>query len=211
MNKKSIHKNRKEFIQQYINDLKNVLDELDSDKIEKAMDMIMTAYKNSRKIFIMGNGGSASNASHMACDIGKGTLQRIYDEEEKRFRVISLTDNVAIMTALANDLSYEDIFVQQLRNLVERNDLVIVLSGSGNSKNVVKAVTYAKKCGAKTIGLLGFKTGGKLGRMVDCPIVVNSLAYGPCEDIQLVLDHIITSWITKIKEEHDRKHSKNDK
>jgi D-sedoheptulose 7-phosphate isomerase len=151
----------------------------------------------------MGNGGSAANASHMALDLGKGTLARVYDPKETRFRVISLTDNVATITAYGNDLSFDDIFVQQLRNLVEPNDLVIVLSGSGNSPNVVKAVAYAKGQRAKTIGILGFKTGGKLARMVDCAIIVDSLHYGPCEDIQLILDHIFTSCIAIMKGEVD--------
>ncbi|OGG00074.1 hypothetical protein A3D78_05145 [Candidatus Gottesmanbacteria bacterium RIFCSPHIGHO2_02_FULL_39_14] len=188
------------FIDDYIRGLKESLDRLPRDKIEEAIGIILEAYKRGRKIFVMGNGGSASNASHMACDLGKGTLRRVYDEREKRFRVISLTDNVALMTAFANDLSYSDVFVQQLRNLVEAEDVVIVLSGSGNSINVVRAVKYAKKKGAKTIGLLGFKTGGKLAAMVDCAIIADSLHYGQCEDIQLILDHIITSWIARVKQ-----------
>ena len=167
--------------------------------------MLMEAYHNNRQVFIMGNGGAASNASHMACDLGKGTLTREYDENEPRFRVISLTDNVAIMTAFANDLSYEDVFVQQLRNLVEKDDVVIALSGSGNSINIVKAVEYARKCQARTIGFLGFRTGGKLAKIVDCAIIADSPFYGPSEDLQLILDHIITSWIAKIKGKHDRK------
>lgn len=190
-----------DFIDSYIYELERCLDTLDRKKIEEVIRLLMVAYKKRKKIFIMGNGGSASNASHMACDLGKGTLLRVYDEDEPRFRVISLTDNVAMMTALANDLSYEHVFVQQLQSLVEKGDVVIVLSGSGNSKNVIKAVDYAKKSGAKTIGFLGFKNGGKLGKMVDLAIIVDSNTYGPCEDIQLILDHIITGWITKVKNE----------
>ena len=168
-----------EFIAIYFYEVKRCLDALDKDKLELAIDMVIEAYKNDRKVFILGNGGSASTASHMACDLGKGTLQRIYDNTERRLRVISLNDNVAIMTAFANDLSFEDIFVQQLRNLVETDDLVIALSGSGNSANVIKAMKYAKACGAKTIGLLGFRTGGKLAKVVDCSIIVDSVHYGP--------------------------------
>jgi D-sedoheptulose 7-phosphate isomerase len=148
----------------------------------------------------MGNGGSASNASHMASDLGKGTLKRVYDELEPRFKVYSLTDNVALLTAYGNDLSFEDIFVQQLRNLVEERDVVIALSGSGNSKNVIRAIKYAKKRGAFTIGFLGFKTGGKLGTLVDCAVIADTDSYGVSEDIQLVLDHIITSFIAKVKD-----------
>lgn len=197
--------NPSEFIAVYLYEVKRCLDALDKNKIEIAIDMIVEAYKNDRKVFILGNGGSASTSSHMACDLGKGTLQRVYDETERRLRVISLTDNVALMTAFANDLSFEDIFVQQLRNLVETGDLVIALSGSGNSVNVIKAMKYAKACGAKTIGLLGFKNGGKLAKLVDCSIIVDSTHYGPIEDIQLILNHLIASWIAKIKNIHDGK------
>jgi D-sedoheptulose 7-phosphate isomerase len=198
----------RKFINSYIKDLKHCLDRLDHVAIETVIDLLMEAYRNNKKVFIMGNGGAASNSSHMACDLGKGTLQREYDENEPRFRVISLTDNVAIMTAFANDLSYEDIFLQQLRNLVEKDDVVIALSGSGNSVNLIKAIEYAKKCQAKTIGFLGFKTGGKLAKIVDNAIIADSSFYGPSEDVQLILDHVITSWIAKIKGKHDREMKK---
>lgn len=194
----------REFIAIYLYEVKRCLETLDKNKLELAIDMIIEAYKNNRKVFILGNGGSASTASHMSADLGKGTLQRVYDNTERRLRVISLTDNVALMTAFANDLSFDDIFVQQLRNLVETDDLVIALSGSGNSPNVVKAIKYAKACGAKTIGLLGFKNGGKLGKMVDCAVIVDSIHYGPIEDVQLILNHLIASWIAKIKNIHDK-------
>lgn len=206
MKKKAIKKlDPQQFIAVYLYEVKRCLEALDMDKIVLAIDMLMEAYRNDRKVFVLGNGGSASTASHMACDLGKGTLQRVYDNTERRLRVISLTDNVALMTAFANDLSFDDIFVQQLRNLVETDDLVIALSGSGNSLNVVKAIRYARECGAKTIGLLGFKTGGRLAKMVDCAIIVDSTHYGPIEDLQLVLNHLITSWIAKIKGFHDGK------
>lgn len=200
---KNSKSNAKTFIKSYFTEIKRCLDSLDTRAIELAIDMLIQAYKNDRKVFILGNGGSASTSSHMACDLGKGTLQRIYDNTERRLKVISLTDNVAIMTAFANDLSFEDIFVQQLRNLVETDDIVIAISGSGNSKNVVKAVEYAKFCGAKTIGLLGFKTGGKLGKIVDCAIIADSSYYGPIEDIHGILNHVIASWIANVKNFHD--------
>lgn len=196
---------RRKFIRDYIDELKDCLGKLDLEKVDLAIDMLTEAYKNNRKVFIFGNGGSASTASHMACDLGKGTLQRVYDHEERRLRVISLTENVALLTAYANDLSFADIFVQQLRNLVESDDLVIALSGSGNSPNIVKALEYVKKCGAKTIGILGFKDGGKAGRLVDCAINVDSNFYGPIEDIQLVLNHLITAWIARVRRIEDNK------
>ncbi len=186
-------------ITQYVNELKRCLDELDTEMVEKVIEVLLQTYKKKRHVFIMGNGGSAATASHMACDLGKGTLQKIYDMHEKRFKVYSLTDNVALMSAYGNDLSFDDIFLQQLRNLVGRDDVVILLSGSGNSKNLVKAAQYAKKSGAKTIGFLGFKDGGKLSKIVDIALITNSLHYGPCEDIQLVLNHIIASSLSRIR------------
>ena len=194
-----------QFMHEYMREVKYCLDNLDKKKISQATEYIMQAYNNKRTVFVMGNGGSASTASHIACDFGKGTLQRHYDETEPRIKVISLTDNVALMTAFANDVSFEDIFFQQLRSLVEPNDVIIAISGSGNSKNVIKAVRYAKKCGAKVIGLLGFKTGGKLAQMVDCAINVKSDFYGPCEDIHLIINHMMTSWISKLKSLHEGK------
>lgn len=193
----------KEFINSYFDEVKHCLDNLDSKKIELAIGMILEAYKNDRKVFILGNGGSASTASHMTCDLGKGTLQRIYDNSERRLKVISLTDNVAVMTAYGNDLGFDDIFVQQLRNLVETDDVVVVISGSGNSKNIIKTLNYAKECGAKTIGLLGFKTGGQAAGLVDCAIIVDSNFYGPIEDIHNILSHLVASWIAKVKSIHD--------
>jgi D-sedoheptulose 7-phosphate isomerase len=201
----NIHLDSKDFINGYILEVTRCLASLDKDAIQMAIDILVNTYKKDKKVFILGNGGSASTASHMACDLGKGTLQRIYDNTEKRLRVISLTDNVALMTALANDLSFEEVFVQQLRNLIEKDDIVIAISGSGNSVNVIKAVEYAKSCGAITIGFLGFKTGGKLGSIVDHAIIVDSNHYGPIEDIQVVLNHMIASWIAKTKNIYDGK------
>ena len=195
------------FIRSYLEELKKSLDELDAQKINEAIQILYHAYKNNKHVFIIGNGGGASTASHMACDLGKGTLARVYDEKEKRFKVMSLTDNVAILTAFGNDVSFDDVFVQQLRNLVQKDDVVVVLSGSGNSINLIKAVRYAIKMGAKTIGFLGFKTGGKLGKIVDCPLLIRSMHYGPCEDVQLVLDHIIVSSLAQLKHASNRKGS----
>jgi D-sedoheptulose 7-phosphate isomerase len=201
MNKKKKPTNSNSIIvDSYIKELQHCLEKLDKYAIYQAVEILFEAYENGKKIFILGNGGSAGIASHMACDLGKGTLNREYDDE-KRFKVISLTDNVPVITAFANDLSYEDIFIQQLKNLVEENDVVVALSGSGNSPNILKALKYAKKCKAKTIGFLGFIDGGKAKKLVDCAIIAKSRYYGPCEDIQLILDHVIISWLSKIK--HD--------
>jgi len=189
----------KGFSKNYFGQVKRVIDELDLEKIQKITEIIYEAYKNNKQVFIMGNGGSASNSSHFACDLGKGTLKNFYNEQEKRFKVISLTDNVATLMAFGNDLSFEDIFVQQLKNLINPGDIVIGISASGNSTNVVKAIEYAKRYGAKTVGFLGFKTGGKLHNLVDYEITVQDEHYGRSEDIHLILIHLITDYLTELK------------
>ena len=185
-----------EFVKNYLDTLKKELDTLDLTSVKKIVDLLFEAWKNNKQVFIFGNGGSAITASHFACDLGKGTLERVYDRNEKRFRVISLTDNVATITAYSNDLSYDDIFIQQLRNLVQPGDLVIAITGSGNSVNVLKAVEYANQVGATTIGFLGFN-GGKLIDMVDHCILMKSNHYGRIEDSHLILEHLICSYLAK--------------
>jgi len=189
----------KEFSQNYFNNLKIAIDCLDYKKIQKIAGLLADAYQKDSQIFICGNGGSATTASHFACDLAKGTVKQLEDEQEKRIRVVSLTDNVANMTAIGNDLSYEDIFYQQLRNLVNENDIVIGISASGNSPNVIKAMQYAKRCKAITIGLLGFKTGGKLHDLVDYEITVQDNSYGRVEDVHLALTHLITAYLADLK------------
>lgn len=196
--------NTKNFSNEYLLELKKTIDSLDSAKIQKVIEVLFEAYKNNKQVFILGNGGSASNASHFACDLGKGTLKNVYDMQEKRFRVISLTDNIATIMAFGNDLSFDEIFVQQLRNLINKGDVVIGISGSGNSLNIIKAIRYAKQCKATTIGLLGFKTGGKLAKIVDYEITVQSNHYGRIEDIHLALCHLISDSLAKLK--HDEEH-----
>jgi len=195
----------KEFSQDYFKKIEEALDKIDLEKIQKIVEVLFEAYKNNKQIFIMGNGGSASTASHFACDLGKGTLCRFYDEKEKRFKVMSLTDNVATIMALGNDLSYEDIFSQQLSNLINEGDVVIGFSGSGNSKNIIKAIEYAKKQKAITIGFLGFETGGKAKEMVDYEITVQEKHYGRIEDIHLMLEHLITSSLAELKKKEEER------
>lgn len=183
-----------EFVKNYLKTLKKEIDTLKHEDIVKAVDVLFDAWKKGKQVFIFGNGGSASTASHFACDLGKGTLQRVYDPKEKRFRVMSLTDNVAIMTAFANDLGYDDVFVQQLNNLVNSGDVVIGITGSGNSPNVVKAMEFANSCGATTIAFLGFD-GGKTKEISDYHILFKSRHYGRLEDAHLILEHLITSYL----------------
>jgi len=180
-----------ERIKNYITKLQKAIDSLNIEDIRKVIDLIMEAYKSEQQIFVFGNGGSASTASHFACDLGKNTIF----EGKPRMKITSLTDNVAVMTAWANDTSYENIFVEPLKSMLNPKDLVIGISASGNSPNVLKAIEYANSIeDCKTIGLTGFG-GGKLAKMVDVSVIVDSNEYGPVEDIHLVLDHIIQNWI----------------
>ncbi len=185
-----------DFIKAYIEQEKKDMDSIDPEQVKKAVEILFDAWKSNKQVFIFGNGGSAATASHFACDIAKGTLQRIYDHTERRFRVMSLTDNVAIMTAFGNDLSYADIFSQQLNHYVNEGDVVIAISGSGNSPNVLKAVELAKKFKAKTIAFVGF-SGGKLKELADIAIWVKSNDYGRVEDCHDMLHHLITAYLQK--------------
>lgn len=193
------------FIDSYFQEIIKCIVLMDKVSLEKMIELVLDAYKNDKNIYIIGNGGAASTASHIACDLGKGTLSRVYDQNEKRLRVLSLTDNVALLTAYANDLSYDDIFTQQLRNLIRRDDIVLAISGSGNTKNILNAVSYAKKIGAKTIGLTGFNTEGKLSQIADLPIVVNTSHYGPLEDIHMMIGHLVSSCVAHIKRKNELK------
>lgn len=192
----------------YLDELKEAAEKIRVEDVQKIAEILLAAYRQDRQVFILGNGGSAATASHMACDLGKGTLANVYNPKERRFRVISLTDNVATMTAFANDLSYDDMFVQQLHNLVRRGDVVIGISGSGNTPNVIKALMHAKEQGATTIGLLGYKTGGKAKQFVDYYITIQSDSYGVIEDLHMVLDHLLTTCLSYMKEHIDNKTAK---
>ncbi len=177
----------KSFVTSYINDIKYSLDKLNPDRVDRIVDILWSAYLDDKQVFIMGNGGSASTASHFACDLSKGTVV----EDKRRLRVISLNDNMALVTALANDICYDNVFKEQLVNLVNPGDVVIALTASGNSSNILRAVEYAKKKGAISIGFIGFD-GGQLKAIVDEMIIAESNNYGHIEDIHLVLEHIIS-------------------
>ena len=185
----------KQFTNGYFTELKKTLDEIPMERVDKIVQMIYKAYRANKYVFIMGNGGSASTASHFACDLGKGTIC----EGKPRFRVMSLNDNMPLITALSNDFGYERVFIEQLMNLVSPDDLVISITGSGNSPNILKAVEYAKKQGAKTIGLIGFG-GGKLQEIVDEHITVSNTNYGQVEDIHLILAHALSQYFKEMIE-----------
>jgi len=175
-------------IQDYLNDLQTTLSHLPLEDIERAVDVLIHARLNDKQVFTLGNGGSAATASHFACDLGKGTVVVGYP----RFRVMALTDNMPLFSALANDYGYEQVFVEQLANLVRPGDVVIGISGSGNSANVLNAIRLAREVGATTIGMTGFD-GGKLKGMVDICILAPSHCMEKVEDVHLVLEHLIST------------------
>ncbi len=144
---------------EYSKYMKSALDKVSQSEIDKLIELILHAYKNEKMIFVIGNGGSAANASHFAQDLAKGTRKSL--EQRKRIKALSLTDNLPFITALGNDDGYETIFEQQLRTFAQAGDLLIAISGSGNSPNIIKAVEWANKNGITTIGITGFN-GGKL-------------------------------------------------
>ncbi len=179
-----------EYIQNYITSLQQTMDQLPQSLISDVINVLQRARMQGSQVFIMGNGGSASTASHFVCDLAKNTRC----EGLPHFRAIGLADNMEIFSAYANDEGYENVFSQQLINLVKPGDIVIAISASGNSKNVLNAVDEARKYGATTIGFTGF-SGGHLGQMVDIHIHVNSTIIEHVEDIHLMLEHMIVRTI----------------
>jgi D-sedoheptulose 7-phosphate isomerase len=175
-----------EEVRNYIAGLQQTLDRLPVDLIERVIGLLDRARVTNRKVFVLGNGGSASTASHFVCDLAKNTRK----EGWPNFRVIGLTDNMAIFSALANDEGYESVFAQQLAGFVEPGDIVIGISTSGNSPNVVRAIELANESGALTIGFTGFDS-GLLGPLVDINLHVPSSSIEQVEDIHLVLEHMI--------------------
>ena len=183
------------FAREYLDGLCRVIAMVDEQRIAELVFELQRAYDEDRQIFIIGNGGSAGTASHMACDLAKTVLGRKPDKSRRRFRVLSMTDNVPLITALGNDLGYEHIFTEQLILYARESDLLLVITGSGNSPNIVKAVKLARKMGLRTAGLLGFD-GGKVMSMLDAVVLIPDFSYGYVEDLHVVMDHLITSYFS---------------
>ncbi len=199
----------KNIAENYFTQLKSAIEQINPADIQEIADILYKAYQDGKTIYLIGNGGSASTSSHIAIDIGKGTLNNFYDKKEKRIRIIALTDNVAAITAISNDLSYEDIFVEQLHNLINPGDIVIGISGSGNSPNIIKGLMHAKAEGAVTIGFLGFHDGGRAKEFVDFDITIQSKHYGVIEDLHMSLGHILTDCLAYMKKQERTRNSKN--
>jgi D-sedoheptulose 7-phosphate isomerase len=181
------------FARGYLNYLSELCGRLDTDAIARFIDVLLQARERQARIFFVGNGGSASTASHFANDVAIGTRC------EQPFRAISLTDNAAILTAIANDYGYEEIFVRQLKTHMTPGDVVVAISASGNSSNVVKAIEYANNLGGVTVALTGFD-GGKLAKIsrVCVHVPTGKGEYGPVEDIHMILDHLVGAFLINV-------------
>jgi len=176
----------------YIEGVKRCLDEVSADEVQTAIDAILGAYYRNKCVFVLGNGGSAATASHFALDLSKGT--RV--EGKNCLRAMSLTDSVPLMTALSNDISYASVFKEQLVNFLGEGDVVICITASGNSPNVLEAARYAGSKRATTIGFIGFG-GGRLKEITDIAITISSRSYRQVEDTHMVLAHLISQEVER--------------
>jgi len=174
------------WISSYLADQKAALDSIPADAVSELIDKLKDALANGANIYIFGNGGSAANASHFATDLGKGASDKL----GRRFRVLSLNDNVSWMLALGNDYSYEDVFVGQLQNYGRPGDIAIGLSVSGNSPNCVKALDWARKNGLQTVALVGAKR-GRMAEVAEQVIAINDTHYGRVEDAHMGICHLL--------------------
>ncbi len=182
----------RDHVDDYVGRLTAALNDLDRDLMAQLQSTLLRAYRDDKQVFVIGNGGSSSTASHMAADLAKNTI----GPNMKRFKIATLSENASIVTALANDLGYENVFYEQLVNVIGAGDVLIVVSASGNSPNVIKAIRYAQRQSAETVGLLGFE-GGVAAELVDIPIVVNSRSYGIVEDTHLCINHMMVEYFQK--------------
>jgi D-sedoheptulose 7-phosphate isomerase len=182
------------FAKAYLAHLTKTLEALDVDAIASFIGILLNARESENTVFFLGNGGSAATSSHFANDIAVGTRST-----RKPFRAVSLTDNVAVMTAIANDYSYDDIFLLQLKYQLRKGDVVVGISASGNSPNVLKAIDYANSEGAHTVGLTGFD-GGRLRQLVKTSLHVQTGKgeYGPVEDAHMILDHLVGGFLMQV-------------
>ena len=183
------------YIKEYINCVKNALDSINVNEVSTVIEVLKDALFRNGAIYVFGNGGSASTASHMQNDFNKG----VSEHYAQKYRFLCLSDNVSTITAIANDWSYEDVFYRQLVGRLKKEDLVIAISSQGNSKNIIKAVEYAKKIGCKTIGITG-ASGGELRLLADYHLHSNSFNVQVCEDLHLIFNHVIMSSLIKMQE-----------
>jgi D-sedoheptulose 7-phosphate isomerase len=185
----------RDYIREYIDRLEQGLREIDTVAIERVVETLENARRERRTIFIIGNGGSAATASHMANDLQKLASQG----KSLPYRAIALTDNVPLITAWANDANYAAVFVRQLEALARSGDVLIAITGSGNSPNIVRAMQWSKAAELKTIAFLGFK-GGKVKEIADHVLLFAEDHYGRVEDAHMILEHMIANYLHDLSE-----------
>ncbi len=183
-----------QFSKSYFEYLKKIFDKVNLSEIKSFVEILLAARENGATIFFIGNGGSAATASHFANDLAFGT-----NEYKKPFKVMSLADNVATLTALSNDYGYEDIFERQLRVYGNKEDVVVGISASGNSQNLINAFDYASSIGIKTVALTAFD-GGRMKEISDYGIHIptDKKEYGPAEDLHMILDHLVSNYLLRL-------------
>jgi D-sedoheptulose 7-phosphate isomerase len=183
-----------DFARAYLSYVQSVLQQIDPVEIGRFIGTLLDVRERGAAVFFIGNGGSAATASHFANDLSIGT-----NEYDKPFRAISLTDNIPVITAIGNDFGYEDIFVRQLRVLGKRGDVVVGISASGNSPNLLKAFEYARSAGIKTIAITAFD-GGRMKSIADegIHVITGLKEYGPAEDAHMVLDHLVGAYLMRL-------------
>lgn len=182
----------------YLTQLSRVIENVDGAALDSVIDLFLAARQRGALIFVVGNGGSASTASHMVCDINKLTIR----PNRQRFKTISLSDNVPSLTAWGNDSSYDDVFVEQLRHFLSGDDIVVGITTSGNSPNIVKAMAYAKDEGATTV-LFGGEDGGQCLALADYAVLTPTAHQGMQEDCHLIFNHVIANSIREVLEAED--------
>lgn len=183
-----------EFADRYFGYITEVMGRVDRREIAAFIEVLLDARRRGARIFFIGNGGSAATADHFANDLAIGTRSGTLP-----FRAISLTDNVAILTAIGNDLGFHEIFTVQLKALMESGDVVVAISASGNSPNLVEAIHWAAEHGAITVGLTGFD-GGAVRKLVRLSVHVPTREgeYGPAEDLHMILDHLVGAYLRAV-------------
>jgi len=191
----------KDFLDNYAHQLRAAIAELQPDCLQALADRLHAARMAGQTVFLIGNGGSAATASHFACDLAKGASV----EGVPRLRAVSLTDNLPLFSAIGNDLDYENVFQEQLAALARPDDVLIAITASGNSLNILRAVEWAHRRGLFTVGLVGFE-GGALRGMVDLDVTLTSTNYGIVEDLHLVLGHLTSQYLRQrvLPQKHNR-------
>jgi D-sedoheptulose 7-phosphate isomerase len=179
-----------QFVGQYLESLRALLAQADRAAADEVGRVLWAAYQRDATILVVGNGGSAATASHMACDLAKGATVA----GKRRVRALSLTDNVALLTAIGNDISYEKLFTEQLANTARPGDVLVAFSASGNSPSILDALRWAREKGLVTVGILGFD-GGSAAGIAEHTVVFRSRNYGLVEDAHLILEHALSQWM----------------